>query len=200
MADIIYTYGGQPYLNITNQCPCACVFCIRSQHEGVGSAPTLWHQRDPAWAEIEQALEAFDFSQASEAVFCGYGEPYSALENLKRAAAWLRAHCPGLALRVNTNGLGDLIHGRPTARELEGLADSLSISLNAPNAQRYAALCRPAFGLPSFDAMLRFAAEARDIYPQVALSVVDVIPPEEIEQCRAIAAELGLPLKVRHMT
>ncbi len=200
MADIIYTFNGTPYLNITNRCPCACVFCLRAEQEGVGSAQSLWHQAEPTWDEIRSALEGFDFSRATEAVFCGYGEPYSALDNLKRTASWLHEHAPHLSLRINTNGLGDLINGRPTVRELEGLVDALSISLNAPNAERYAELCVPEFGLASYDAMLRFAAQAKEIYPHVTFSVVDILNPEEIEQCRAIAKSLGLPLRVRQMT
>ncbi|HAY72833.1 MAG TPA: radical SAM protein, partial [Ruminococcaceae bacterium] len=27
MADIVYTYGDSVYMNITNKCPCSCVFC-----------------------------------------------------------------------------------------------------------------------------------------------------------------------------
>ncbi|MDR2525447.1 MAG: TatD family nuclease-associated radical SAM protein [Oscillospiraceae bacterium] len=197
MADIIYTLAGKPYLNITNQCPCACTFCIRERHGSVGDAGSLWHQTDPTWHQIEQALAAFDFSRADEAVFCGYGEPFAQLENLKRTAQWLKTHYPKLKLRVNTNGLGDLIHNRPTAQELKGLVDALSISLNAPNAQRYAALCQPVYGEKSFDAMLSFAAQAKAFCPEVVLSVVAVVTPEEIEQCRAIAARLDLPLRVR---
>ena len=28
MADIVYTFEGSVYLNITNSCPCKCKFCI----------------------------------------------------------------------------------------------------------------------------------------------------------------------------
>lgn len=197
MADIIYNYGGKPYLNLTNRCPCACTFCIRSQAEGIGSARSLWHQGDPTWEEIELALERADFSRAKEAVFCGYGEPFCALENLRRSAQWLKDNYPRLALRVNTNGLGDLIHGRPTAAALEGLIDVMSISLNAPNAARYQQLVQASYGEAAFEAMLRFAADCAARYPKVVLSVVDVLSPEEIAQCRAIAEGLSLPLRVR---
>ena len=200
MADIIYTLNNKPYLNITNQCPCACVFCLRGEQEGVGSAASLWHTNDPTWEEIERALEGFDFSRATEAVFCGYGEPYCALDNLKHTARWLRERYPGLPLRINTNGLGDLVNNRPTARELDGLVDCLSISLNAPNAERYDELCRSTFGTAAYDAMLRFAAEAKEIFPKIVLSVVDIITVEEIEQCRAIAEGMGVGFKVRHRT
>ena len=197
MADIVYTLNGKPYLNITNQCPCACVFCVRGGAEGVGSARSLWHAKDPAWEEIERALEAFDFSRAEEAVYCGFGEPFCAFEHLKRSAQWLRNNYPKLELRINTNGLGDLILGRPAAPALAGLVDCMSISLNAPNAARYHELCRSRYGGAAYDAVLRFAAQCRDIYPKVILSVVDVLTPEEIARCREIAEGMGLPLRVR---
>ena len=72
MADIVYTYRGKVYLNITNRCPCRCTFCIRSNGDGLGSAHTLWHKSDPTAEEIAKAIEEFDFSDFSEVTFCGY--------------------------------------------------------------------------------------------------------------------------------
>jgi len=197
MADIIYEFMGNPYLNLTNQCPCACTFCLRDEQQGVGSAETLWHERDPGWKELQAALEGYDFSRAGEAVFCGYGEPFCALAYLKQAAAWIKERFPAIKLRVNTNGLGDLINQRGTAGDLAGLVDTISISLNAPDAGRYRELCRPAFGEAAFDSMLHFAKQCKMIYPRVILSVVDVLTPEEIVRCRAIADGMGIPLRVR---
>ncbi|MDR0531764.1 MAG: TIGR04100 family radical SAM protein [Oscillospiraceae bacterium] len=197
MADIIYSYGGKPYLNITNQCPCACVFCIRGQAEGLGSAANLWHHADPSWEEIETALAAFDFSGAGEVVFCGYGEPFCALDHLRRAAVWLKEHFPALKLRVNTNGLGDLIYQRDTSKDLAGLVDTVSISLNAPNAALYQQICRCAYGEAAFGAMLLFARHCKEVYPNVIFSVVDVLSEETLSECRALASSMGIPLRVR---
>ena len=197
MAAILYYFKNTPYFNLTNQCHCACTFCLRATQDSVGSADTLWHKTDPSWEEIQQALEQADFSAADEAVFCGYGEPLCAFDNLKRAARWLKEKHPHLLLRVDTNGLGDLINGRPTARELAGLVDAISISLNAPNAARYNDLVRPRFGEGSYEAMLQFARDCLTCIPSVRFSVVDVLSEEEIAQCRAIAEGMGVPLRVR---
>jgi radical SAM enzyme (TIGR04100 family) len=197
MADIVYTFGGKPYLNITNQCPCACVFCIRSEKDGLGSADSLWHQADPTWSEIEAALAQFDFSQAGEAVFCGYGEPLCAQENLQKTAQWLKNKFPTLKLRLNTNGLGSLINESETTEALVGLIDSVSISLNAPNAARYHALVQSCYGEKAFDAMLRFAAQCKKLLPKTTFSVVDVLTDEELDACRALAQDMGIPLRVR---
>lgn len=199
LMNVIYTYRDVPYLNLTNRCPCRCVFCLRETQQGMGDAATLWHNQEPAWLDIEQALQSFDFAGAGEAVFCGYGEPTCALENLTRAAAWLREHHPQLRLRLNTNGLGDLLHGRAIAADFAGLIDSVSISLNAPNAARYHDLVRTTWGEEAFAAVLAFAQAAKQYIPDVVLSVVDVLSDEEIAQCQAIADGLGLPLRVRAM-
>ena len=197
MAHIVYTFGGKPYLNLTNQCPCDCTFCVRNLKDGPGSVHSLWHEDEPTWDAVEQALTRWDFSTAQEAVFCGYGEPMCALEHLKLAARWLKERHPQLKLRLNTNGLGDLIHGRPTACELAGLIDSVSISLNAPNAARYHELVRSRWGEAAFDAMLQFARDCLAHIPSVKFSVVNVLTEEEIAQCREIARGMGVALRVR---
>lgn len=70
MADIIYTLEGGTYFNITNQCPCSCAFCIRSQGDAVGEAKNLWFEngREPSFEEIKNAIDAYDFSSVDEAV------------------------------------------------------------------------------------------------------------------------------------
>ena len=50
MADIIYTYHNQVYMNITNKCDCCCQFCIRSHRDQVGEADNLCFQSEPTSA------------------------------------------------------------------------------------------------------------------------------------------------------
>lgn len=200
MTDIVYVYGGKVYLNLTNRCPCNCTFCIRKNGEGLGSAETLWHHGDPTTEQVLAALRAFDFTPYDEITFCGYGEPTCALDALVAAADYLRKTYPATRLRVNTNGLGDLINGRPTAQILVSCVDVISISLNAPTAEKYVAVTRPSFGAEAFDAMLAFADECRRLGAQVIFTVVDVISPEDIEASRALAKTHGIPLRVREYT
>jgi len=118
MADIVYRYYDGVYLNITNQCPCNCAFCIRSKGDAVGDAKEMWFDTEPTWEEIKAAIDAYDFAHTDEAVFCGYGEPTNALDHLLQAADYLRTVNPKIHLRLNTNGLSDLINGKPTAELL----------------------------------------------------------------------------------
>ena len=82
--------------------------------------------------------------------------------------------------------------------ELKGRIDTLSISLNADNAADYAAICRPVQGEAAYQGMLDFAAEAANYVPNVVFTIVDKDKtPEEIENCKKIAADRGVQLRVR---
>lgn len=196
MADIIYTYAGSAYMNITNKCPCACVFCIRSNGDGLGSAESLWLKKDPTIDEIKDEIDKFDFSPYSEVVFCGYGEPTQALDNLIEAAKYLKEK-HSLRIRLNSNGLSDLINGKPTAHLLEGIVDSISLSLNAPDAESYQRVTRSKFGADAYPALLKFAEDCKKYIPSVKFTVVDIISEDEINECRKIADKMEIPLRVR---
>lgn len=195
MAKIIYTYNNQVYANITNKCDCACTFCIRSQKDGVGDADTLWHEKEPDLEEIKQAIDEFDFTGYEEFVFCGYGEPTCALENLLASAAYLKNR-HNIPIRLNTNGLGNLYHKRNIIPELATVIDSVSISLNAPDAQEYEKVTRPSFP-NAYEAMLDFAQECSRTISHTQLSIVDVLPEEDIKKCQEIADSRGVFLKIR---
>ena len=130
MADIIYTLEGNVYLNITNKCPCNCAFCIRSKGDAVGDAENLWFDEEPSFDDIKKAIDDYDFSNVDKAVFCGYGEPTNAFENLIKTAKYLKKINPDIKLRINTNGLSDLINKSETAKEICENIDVISISLN----------------------------------------------------------------------
>uniref|UniRef100_UPI0040572BA0 TIGR04100 family radical SAM protein n=1 Tax=Agathobacter sp. TaxID=2021311 RepID=UPI0040572BA0 len=195
MADIIYTYKNQVYANITNKCDCACTFCIRSGKDHIGESGNLWHKVDPTAEEIKAAIDAFDFTNYDEFVFCGYGEPTCELEKLIEIARYVKEtyHLP---IRVNTNGLANLYHNRNVVSELAEVVDSISISLNAPDAESYNKVTRPQFE-NAYEAMLDFAEECNAKIPHTQLSIVDVLPAEDIAKCQAIADARGVYLKVR---
>ena len=143
------------------------------------------------------AFEAFDVERYREVVFCGYGEPTEAFDLLVRVARAVKERY-GKPIRVNTNGHGSLINGRNIAPELEGVVDSVSISLNSPDAARYQQIVRSRYGEEAFDGMLDFAREAARHMPQVTMTTVETtLTPEEEDRCRAICEELGVRYRIR---
>ena len=196
IGDVLYDYGRGLYANITNRCPCRCEFCIWTMTDSLGSADSLWLQREPSAEEVIEMLQGWELSQYDELVFCGYGEPTVRLADLLTIAKYVKDHTH-LKVRINTNGLADMIHGRETAKELAGIIDAVSVSLNQCNAAKYTALCHPEFGDRAFDAILDFTKDVQKYVPSVAMSVVNVIPEEDVRACRKIAADLGVTLRVR---
>lgn len=193
----LYEYGRGLYINLTNRCPCDCTFCIRGQVQGVGNAGSLWLEEEPTAEQVILGLGEVVPAEYDEVVFCGFGEPMCALDVLTQVCRHLksRSGCP--PIRLNTNGLGDLINQRPTAPLLEGLIDIVSISMNAPDKDKYMKIVRPTFGEIAFDAMLDFAISCKQVLPKVQFSVVSVLPPDDMAACREISDRLGIPLRVR---
>lgn len=185
------------YVNITNDCNCDCVFCLRSMKE-MAKESSLWVERDPSVEEITAALDCLPWAYVREVVCCGFGEPLIRLDAVLAVLRHVKERHPDVPTRVNTNGLGELEHGYEFAARFAGLLDTVSISLNASNAERYLALTRSKFGISSYEAMLNFAEHCKPYVPNVVLTVVEKVEnEEEIALCRTICAERGLKLRVR---
>jgi TatD family-associated radical SAM protein len=149
--------------------------------------------------EVNASLGGWDYSRFREVVFCGYGEPTERLDVLLAAAARLKERDGSLRVRVNTNGLSDLINARRTAPLFEGKVDCLSISLNTDDAGEYLAMCRPKFGAAAYPALLAFAKDVSPVVPEVVMTVVGepVTSLEKQARCKALAESLGARLRVR---
>lgn len=197
MADIVYTLEGGVYLNITNKCPCNCAFCIRSKGDAVGEAKKLWFDTEPTFDEIKSAIDDFDFTGVDSAVFCGYGEPTNAFDNLILSAKYIKSINPDIKLRLNTNGLSDLINKRETAKELSEVFDCISVSLNEPTSQQYDKITRNIYEGRAFDAMLKFTSDCVKYCKDVVMTVVDVISKEDIEKSRQVCESTGARFRVR---
>lgn len=197
MMTITYPVKNGIYVNMTNRCPCACTFCLRGNGDSIYGSQPLWLDREPTVEEVCESIDAWDLSRHSELVFCGYGEPTERLADLLRVAAHVKARSD-IRIRINTNGLADLIWRQHTAPRLMGLIDTVSVSLNATDRETYARIVRPRFGIGSYDAMLQFTKECTAYVPNVVMTVVDVVTtPQEQERCRQICASLGATLRVR---
>lgn len=196
--NILYQVHNNLYVNLTNRCPCACTFCLRQTMDSVAADDaTLWLEHEPEVEEVIAEFDKFDMSVYDEVVFCGYGEPTERLDVLLSVAKYVKEHFHK-PTRINTNGLANLIWEKDVTSELKGLIDTVSISLNTPNAQRYHELVRSRFGEKSFDAMLAFAKEATKYVPHVVLTTVDTtLTKEEEKQCQQICDSLGVTYRIR---
>ena len=133
---ILYKVHNNLYVNLTNKCPCSCTFCLRQTMDHVGESDSLWLTREPEYDEIIADFANFDVASFDELVFCGFGEPTERIDVLLKVARYFKEtyHKP---IRINTNGLGNLVNGRDIAPDFKGLIDTVSISLNTPNADAY---------------------------------------------------------------
>ena len=193
---LLYPIENSLYVNITNLCCCKCVFCVRDITDSVGGSDSLWLDHEPTIDELKAELEKFNLDEYEEVVFCGYGEPLMRINEVVEFANYIKTK-KNIKIRVNTNGLADLIHKKKTAVLLKDAIDAVSISLKAPNEEVYLEVAKPAFGIKSFDAMLSFAKDCKTCIKEVCFSVVDEITDEEIRQSQELADSLDIPLRVR---
>ena len=189
---VAYRIRDSLYLNITNRCTNACTFCGKRRDYHV-KGHLLELPAEPSAAET--LAEVGDPTRFDEIVFCGFGEPLLRLDAVKEVAAELRRR--GAKVRVNTDGLGNLVHGRNILPELAGLVDALSVSLNAPDADTYARICPNRYGASSFDALLDFLREAPRHVPEVTATAV-ALPGLDTEAVRRLAESIpGVSFRLR---
>lgn len=197
MNTILYEVHHNLYVNLTNKCPCACTFCLRQTRDHMENSGSLWLEHTPKLSEVLSEFEKFDMSKYEEVVFCGFGEPMEALDVLLETARFVKEKYQK-PIRINTNGLGDLINKKEVAPLLKGLVDTVSISLNTPDAEEYVKLVRPKFGEGSFQAMLDFAKKCTEYVPNVVMTTVaTTLSKEEEERCAEICRNVGASYRIR---
>lgn len=186
------------YINITNRCSNCCSFCIRNNGDGAYGSESLWLEREPTVKEILDSVFSRDLSKYSEIVFCGYGEPTYRLYDAIEVVREIKKACPSMPVRINTNGQSDLILGCDTAKLYEGVFDTVSISLNTPNADKYAEMCHSVYGKAAHSALIEFAKNVNKCVPNTLFSVVrQTLTEDELAECEKIARQTGVQLRVR---
>lgn len=193
-AKIAYRIRNSLYLNITNRCSNRCTFCPKFDDFTV-KGHNLMLNSEPSFEEVMAAIghpEGID-----EVVFCGFGEPLIRIDLVKQVAGALKQR--GFSIRINTDGQAAQVHGRDILPELAGLVDSISVSLNAPDAATYNRLCNTPFGEDGFNSVCNFIRSASVYIPQVVASAVTV-PGIDIDACRSLAESLGAEFRVREYT
>lgn len=189
---VVYMIRNSLYLNLTNRCTNACVFCAKRKGFHV-KGHMLRLPGEPAVSDVLTLVG--DPKRYDEVVFCGFGEPLLRLEDVKEIARELKRR--GARVRVNTDGLANLVHGRDVLPELAGLVDALSVSLNAADAENYAKICPNRYGAASFPALLDFLREAPKHVPSVAATAV-ALPGLDTEAVRRLAESIpGVSFRLR---
>ena len=191
---IAYPIRDSLYLNITNRCTLSCTFCPKTHGDYSVKGHSLKLEREPTVDEIMDAVG--DPGRWREVVFCGFGESTLRLDVMKEVARRLKAL--GIArIRLDTDGLANLVYGRDVTPELAGLIDAVSVSLNAPDEATYRTLCRPGVAGNAHAAAKEFIRRVKEHVPEVVGTVVG-LPTLDLEACRRIVEdELGAALRVR---
>lgn len=186
------------YINITNRCTCDCTFCLRTKKK-MAKTSSLWLKREPSWEEIKYELDHLPWPLVSEIVCCGFGEPTMRLDIVISIFQYVKSNHPNIHTRLNTNGLSDLYYQRSTAEDFYGnILDTISISLNASNADKYVELTRSHFGIQSYDHMLAFAKSCKTVVKEVVMTIVDTtLDKEEVAKCHQVCSCHGLFLRIR---
>lgn len=189
---VSYQIGNNLYLNITDRCTLVCAFCPKTQGKPVVKGYDLTLEHRP---EIDEILAAIgDPAAYDEIVFCGFGEPTLRLKVLLAVAKEIKNH--GGRVRLNTDGLANLVHKRNVLPELGQVVDAVSVSLNAQNAEVYQRHCQPQ--LPhSFEAVLAFLQEAPNYIADVTATAIEGLPGVDIAACEQKAHELGVKFRKR---
>jgi len=190
---ITYVINNRLYINLTNKCNLHCVFCQRERDRNfMVKGYWVWTTRDPS---VEEVIgEIGDPSRYEEVVFCGYGEPTLRFSALKEVAKYVKSR--GGKVRVDTNGLLFTFLSKEKLKELKGLVDVWSVSLNAPDEETYEKVCKPTHK-DAFRKVLEFIKEALKEGFEVVVSAVDY-PGVDMEKTKRLVEELGAKWKHRH--
>lgn len=190
----VFILEGKIYINLTNDCTNDCRFCHK-HGEGVLRGIRLRMPQAPSEETILEALGEVPAEHYSEVVFSGLGEPTLRLGTLKKIAGLLRAQ--GKRIILETNGQANLTREHSVLDELEGLVDSLRVSLNAPDRETYNNLCHPENPEHAFDGVVAFLEQAKGRFPEVVATAVD-LPEINLKAVQALAEKkIGVPLVVR---
>ena len=191
---IAYTIDDRRYLSITDRCTLACEFCPKTQGSMEVHQYDLTLDHRPDTDEIIAAIG--DVSDYSWIVFCGYGEPTLRLKTLLEVAGYVKQQ--GGLVRLNTDGLANLVHKRNVLPEMAGLIDAISVSLNAQNEALYIQHCVPALD-NSWHAILDFLQQAPAYIPDVTATAINGLDGVDVIACRRLAEERGVKFRQREL-
>ena len=152
--------GKNVYVNMTNKCPCSCVFCLRQtkqQQEG----NTLWlKEGEPSVETMLELFAQYDLNVINELVFCGFGEPLEPTLHSERRRNTRILIALGSRVAVSSFGRTAALHGMSGEPSRSGSAAASTSTPAIKSSIRMAScgLCDPrwlatksiAVGIPAF--------------------------------------------------
>ena len=204
-AKTTYRYNNSLYINLTNKCPTDCVFCVKKlwkmQFHGYNLDISKFEPNAAAYIiALSEESKTMDFK---ELVFCGYGEPTMRLAEMLDITNAVRAgKIAGLrkdfSIRLNTNGLGNLINERNIVPQLKGQIDFVNISLNTMNPEQWLHLMNPVekYREKGFLSVLRFIEDCSKILDTTTITAIDNLEAN-MEQLDTFAKKLKINLRIR---
>ncbi|MBF0186911.1 MAG: YchF/TatD family DNA exonuclease [Magnetococcales bacterium] len=190
---LAYTIGRNLYLNVTRGCTLHCAFCPKWTSPIVSSYD-LTLTGNPTSEELIEAMG--EISEFDEIVFCGYGEPTLRWPVVREVAQEIKRH--GGTVRLNTDGLANLVFKRDITPEMAGVIDTISISLNAQSKEVYNRHCQPTIE-HSYASLLDFIKCVREHVPTVVISAIEGLEGVDIQACQKIADDLGVSFRTRYL-
>jgi TatD family-associated radical SAM protein len=201
-ADIIYEFHGAYYVNLTNKCPNLCKFCIKNTAKMNFRGYNLnLQKKEPSVNQVIKIIdEKFKENPLKEIVFCGYGEPVCRLDELLEISRHVKNHYPKIKIRINTNGMGNLVWKRDIVPQLKGLVDSVCISLNTANAEQWIDIMKPdaEYVENGFIGVLSFISSSVSMLPETIITAVD-LPEVDTEEVRKLANNMKAKFRLRPM-
>jgi TatD DNase family protein len=193
---LAYTYQNGRYVNLTSRCPTACAFCIKFSWDYLYRGHNLKLKSEPTVAEILEAAGP-DLAIFDEMIFCGYGESTYRLMEMEALAAEFRRR-GARRIRLNTIGLGNLIHGRDIVPDLARFLDAVSVSVNTMDPDQYLKIHRP---LPeyrdnAFRSACDFARACAAAIPDTTVTSFES-PDIDADAVKKFAASIGSAFRLR---
>jgi TatD DNase family protein len=171
----------------------ACPYCIKHKKGNTFYGNDLKLDKEPSVKEIINSIDG-NPKKYKKVIFCGYGDCLIRPDVVKEVAKWLKDQ--NVKVRINTAGLANCYHGKNILKDLEGLVDIISISLNGSNSYEHNDMNKPMFKEKSFDEILNFVLEAKKYMSEVVITAVR-FPDFDVSKVEEISKKLGVRFRAR---